>query len=97
MNSNSRNDATDIMKISIKDNGCWTAADHLNKVTDSSFSTKKSNAGLGLGLSTVARHLEAMGGHLKIASEVGVGTTMVIELPVAATEALNPAYRARGF
>ncbi len=85
------------MMISIEDNGCGIAAEHLNKVTDPFFSTKKSSAGLGLGLSTVARQLEAMGGHLKIASEVGVGTTMVIELPVAATEALNPAYRARGF
>lgn len=92
-----RDDATDVMMISIKDNGCGIAAEHLNKVTDPFFSTKKSSAGLGLGLSTVARQLEAMGGHLKIASDVGVGTTMVIELPVAAIEALNPAYRARGF
>lgn len=92
-----RDNATDVMMISIEDNGCGIAAEHLNKVTDPFFSTKKSNAGLGLGLSTVARQLEAMGGHLKIASDVGVGTTMVIELPVAATEALNPAYRARGF
>ena len=80
-------DATDVMMISIEDNGCGIAAEHLNKVTDPFFSTKKSSAGLGLGLSTVARQIEAMGGHLKIASEVGVGTTMVIELPVAATEA----------
>ncbi|MEL0066466.1 MAG: ATP-binding protein [Gammaproteobacteria bacterium] len=92
-----RDNATDVMMISIEDNGCGIAAEHLNKVTDPFFSTKKSSAGLGLGLSTVARQLEAMGGHLKIASEVGVGTTMVIELPVAATEALNPAYRSRGF
>ena len=80
-------DATDVMMISIEDNGCGIAAEHLNKVTDPFFSTKKSSAGLGLGLSTVARQIEAMGGHLKIASEVGVGTTMVIELPLAATEA----------
>lgn len=70
------------LTISIADNGHGIAEQDLEKITEPFFSTKGANKGLGLGLSTVVRQLEAMDGTLNIESELGVGTNMTIKLPV---------------
>ncbi|MBT7876604.1 MAG: hypothetical protein HN738_00830, partial [Gammaproteobacteria bacterium] len=76
--ANAANDLT----ISIEDNGHGIAEEHLERITEPFFTTKGNNKGLGLGLSTVVRQIEAMEGTLKIESELGVGTNMTINLPV---------------
>ena len=76
--ANAANDLT----ISIEDNGHGISEEHLERITEPFFTTKGNNKGLGLGLSTVVRQIEAMEGTLKIESELGVGTNMTINLPV---------------
>ena len=73
--------ATNDLTISIKDSGHGIAEQHLERITEPFFSTKGNNKGLGLGLSTFVRQLEAMEGTLTIESELGVGTNMTIKLP----------------
>ena len=43
-------------------------------------------AGSGLGLSLVRKIVERHGGEVRVSSEVGRGTTFVVELPVAGGE-----------
>ena len=66
------------VKISIKDHGTGIAREHLSKIFDPYFTTKRDGSGLGLATaySVVKRH----GGHISVESEIGVGTTFHIYL-----------------
>ncbi|MBT5154356.1 MAG: hypothetical protein HOM44_09745, partial [Gammaproteobacteria bacterium] len=68
--------------MSITDDGCGIPVDIIDKITEPFFSTKPFSTGLGLGMSTVARLIEAMHGRLEIVSEPDSGTTITIQLPV---------------
>ncbi|MEY9361203.1 PAS domain S-box-containing protein [Bradyrhizobium yuanmingense] len=67
--------------IAVTDNGTGIAADVLGKVFDPFFTTKIVGKGTGLGLSQVYGFVRQSGGHVKIYSEVDVGTTVKIYLP----------------
>jgi signal transduction histidine kinase len=56
--------------------------DAQQKAAFSSWFTADKTAGTGLGLAIVLRVIEAHGGTITIRSEVGAGTTFVLELPV---------------
>lgn len=72
--------------IAVTDNGTGIAADVLGKVFDPFFTTKVVGKGTGLGLSQVYGFVRQSGGHVKIYSEVDVGTTVKIYLPRFAGE-----------
>jgi two-component system NtrC family sensor kinase len=68
--------------ISVADTGSGIAPEHLDKIMDPFFTTKPVGQGTGLGLSIVRRIVDEHGGRIAIESQVGVGTTITISLPV---------------
>ncbi len=67
--------------IEVRDNGSGIKPEHLEKIFDSFFTTKKT--GTGLGLATVLSIVKRHGGQMGVESELGVGTAFTVFLPVA--------------
>ncbi|WP_426237973.1 ATP-binding protein [Pararhizobium sp. DWP1-1-3] len=67
--------------IAVTDTGCGMPPGVIKKAIDPFFTTKPVGKGTGLGLSQVFGFAKQSGGHMKIYSEVGIGTTMKIYLP----------------
>jgi PAS domain S-box-containing protein len=67
--------------IAVTDTGCGMAAEVKAKAFDPFFTTKDIGHGTGLGLSQVYGFAKQSGGHVKIYSEVGEGTTIKLYLP----------------
>jgi signal transduction histidine kinase/CheY-like chemotaxis protein len=69
--------------VSVSDNGVGIDPSILPHVFEPFFTTKDVGRGSGLGLSQVYGFAEQSGGHVKIYSEVGIGTTVKLYLPKA--------------
>jgi two-component system NtrC family sensor kinase len=70
-----------IVKIEISDNGPGIPENIRSFIFDPFFSTKKFDEGMGLGLSIVESIVSAHNGEISVISEVGKGTTFIIEIP----------------
>jgi nitrogen-specific signal transduction histidine kinase len=66
------------------DTGCGIPAEKISKVFDPFYTTKQTDRGTGLGLYTAQLFAENEGGHIGARSRLGVGTDMVLLLPIAA-------------
>jgi signal transduction histidine kinase len=67
------------VQMRVYDTGCGIPADRLGKVFEDFVTTKR--RGLGLGLAISKKIVEQLGGQISVASEVGKGTTFVLEFP----------------
>ncbi|VXB41693.1 Histidine kinase [Burkholderia sp. 8Y] len=77
--------------LGVTDTGVGMPPEVLERAFDPFFSTKPEGEGTGLGLSMAYGFIKQSGGHIRIYSEVGHGTTVRVYLPRSLVEALEPA------
>ena len=69
------------VEFEVRDNGSGIKPEHLEKIWDPFFTTKKH--GTGIGLATVLSIVRKLGGEIGLQSTVGVGTVFSVFLPLA--------------
>lgn len=79
--------------IAVTDTGTGMTPEVLVKAFDPFFTTKSVGKGTGLGLSQVFGFIRQSGGHVRIYTEIGHGTTFKVYLPRAFGEESQPLVR----
>jgi signal transduction histidine kinase len=69
----------DRAQVRIYDTGCGIPPERLGQIFEDFVTTKR--RGLGLGLAISKKIVEQLGGQISVASEVGKGTTFVLDFP----------------
>ena len=70
------------VSIEVADNGCGIPKENLGRIFDPFFTTKPVGKGTGLGLSLAYGIVRKHHGQLEVQSEVGVGTTFRVSVPI---------------
>lgn len=82
-----------VTRIEVIDNGCGIPLEDQSRVFERFYQVERARSGkkrgTGLGLSIVRHSVSAMGGTVSLSSELGKGTTVLIELPYARTNSMN--------
>ncbi|MEP7262233.1 MAG: ATP-binding protein, partial [Usitatibacter sp.] len=78
-----RREGDDFIAIEVSDNGRGIAVDVLPKIFDPFFTTKEVGKGTGLGLTIAYKIASQHGGRIDVRSELGIGTTFTVLLPLA--------------
>jgi signal transduction histidine kinase len=74
------------LHLTVADTGPGIAADHIPFLFEPFYRADRARTGqdghMGLGLSLVQAHVQALGGQLRVESTVGVGTRFCVDLPI---------------
>ena len=87
-------DMGDDVEIRIRDNGTGMPPDVAEKIFNPFFTTKPANQGTGLGLAITNDIIRQHGGTIRVESEVGEYTEMIIVLPKTPPDEIKAAYGA---
>jgi len=68
--------------LSVQDTGSGLSPDIIDKIFDPYFTTKEVGKGTGMGLSVVQGIVSSHGGFIKVDSQLGVGSTFRVYLPL---------------
>ncbi len=71
-----------IMRVKFSDTGPGIRKEDIEKIFEPFFTTKPEEKGTGLGLSVSYDIIEKHGGNLEVESELGFGTTAIVDLPI---------------
>lgn len=82
-------DSSDYIRVDVKDTGTGIKPENLEHIFDPFFTTKGVGRGTGLGLSVTYSIVKAHGGYIEVGSEVNVGTTFSVFLPVEKRQVLG--------
>jgi PAS domain S-box-containing protein len=81
-----------MVELSVSDNGAGIAPANLKRIFDPFFTTKLGQGGSGLGLNIVYNLVtDVLGGSIRVESEVGEGTRIILTLPLNAPAAVDEA------
>ncbi len=75
------------VRIEISDSGTGISVDHISKIFDPFYSTKKD--GSGLGLTTAFSIMRKHDGNITVKSKYGTGTTFIIHLPASTDKVIT--------
>jgi signal transduction histidine kinase/CheY-like chemotaxis protein len=78
------------VRICVRDHGHGIPPELVDKVLQPFFTTKPVGKGTGLGLSQVQSCVEQAGGELRLDTEPGKGTTVILTLPAGTRSASRP-------
>jgi PAS domain S-box-containing protein len=83
-------------RIAVRDTGCGIPDEHLEQIFEAFVQVDRTRVetrqrGVGLGLAISRELVQAMGGELSVASELGVGSVFTISMPTAVEQAALPA------
>ena len=75
---------SDMVKISVQDNGCGMTEDQMSKIFEPYYTTKSS--GTGLGLTVLFKIMKQHGGDVTVHSTQGEGSEFILQIPVPQNE-----------
>jgi signal transduction histidine kinase len=82
----------EFVTIAVTDTGSGMPPDVMERAFEPFFTTKPEGKGTGLGLSMAHGFVKQSGGHIRLASRPGAGTTVTIFLPRALQDTPDPAF-----
>ncbi len=77
-----RQENPDFVTVDIADNGCGIPEEELTKIWLTFHTSKAKKGGTGLGLPACLQTVERMGGKISVFSQVGVGSTFSLQIPI---------------
>jgi signal transduction histidine kinase len=75
--------------VSVTDNGCGIPPENCSRIFDAFYTTKDVGKGTGLGLSISSGIIRKHCGEITVSSEVGVGSTFTVRLPLKQIEQMG--------